>query len=224
MKPFIVILTGPTCAGKSTLEAKLRETGFASVVSTTTRPPRVGEVDGKNYHFVNETRFSALQEEGGMVESVTFGGYRYGVTKGEIDRHASAGAPVVVVCEPSGRNQIVNFCEQNGWAYHTVYVGNPDRVIAGRFLSRMLNDVEEVGLFPSLADPVVERYAQRMEQMVTTERAWVAEAYFQNQDGSRNEPYDRILWEFNEENDTAVVQSILDEFRVFKFERERLVA
>lgn len=223
MKPFIVILTGPTCAGKSTLEAKLRETGFASVVSTTTRPPRVGEVDGKNYHFVNETRFSALQEEGGMVESVTFGGYRYGVTKVEIDRHASAGAPVVVVCEPNGRNQIINFCEQNGWAYHAVYVGNPDRVIAERFLRRLLGELVEVGGLPRLSEPVIERYAGRLEQIMTTERAWLVEAYFQD-DSSSDAPYDQILWDFNEDNQGAVVQSILDEFRAFKFERERLVA
>lgn len=221
MKPFIVILTGPTCAGKSTLESKLRDAGFASLTSTTTRPARVGEVDGKSYYFVNETRFSALQEEGALVESVTFGGYRYGMTKGEIDRHASVGAPIVIVCEPHGRNQIIDYCEKHGWEYHSVYVGNPDKVVARRFLNRLLHELMEVG--PAAAGPVIERYAGRMEQMMTTERAWVAEAYFQSQmpDGM---PYDRLLWNFDETNDQEVVASIIEEFRQHKLREERLAA
>lgn len=223
MKPFIVIVTGPTCAGKSTLESKLVDAGFASLTSTTTRPQRAGEIDGKSYHFINETRFTALQEEGAMVESVTFGGYRYGVTRSEVMRHASAGAPIVVVCEPQGRNQIIEFCTQNDWAYHAVYVGNPDRVIATRFIKRLLGELTYVGRLPSLAEPVIERYAGRLEQMMTTERAWAVEAYFQsNEEGSL--PYDRIVWEFNEDNLEMVVQSILDDYRAFRFEEERLVA
>ena len=218
MKPFIVILTGPTCAGKSTLEGKLRDVGFASLTSTTTRPPRAGEVDGKSYYFVNETRFSALQEEGALVESVTFGGYRYGMTKGEIDRHASVGAPIVIVCEPHGRNQIIDYCEKHGWEYHSVYVGNPDKVVAERFLKRLANELTAVGVGASAQ--VIERYAGRLEQMMTTERAWVAEAYFQSQmpDGL---PYDRLLWHFDETNDCQVVQSIIEEFRQHKLDQER---
>lgn len=222
MKPFIVILTGPTCAGKSTLEGKLRDVGFASLISTTTRPARAGEVDGKHYHFVNETRFSALQEEGALVESVTFGGYRYGMTKGEIDRHASVGAPIVIVCEPHGRNQIIDYCGKHGWEYHAVYVGNPDRVIAERFLKRFTDELASVGAHA--ADPVLERYAGRLEQMMTTERAWACEAFFQRGMASDDRPYNRLLFQFDETNDQQVVASIVEAFRQHKLDQERLAA
>lgn len=216
MKPFIVILTGPTCAGKSTLEAKLRNVGFESLTSTTTRAPRAGEVDGQHYHFVSVTHFIALKEAGRLVECIQFGENFYGVTCDEIERIAKKGAPIVVVVEPQGRNQIIEYCEKAGWAYHAVYVGNPDEVIAERFLLRFAEDYTE-SVMRGCDDEreFVGRYAARMKEMMTTERAWTCEAYFQgSMDGDK--PYDRLLWEFNEKNDELVVLSILETFRDHK--------
>lgn len=224
MKPFLVILTGPSCAGKSTLEGQLREVGFASLTSTTTRAPRAGEVDGKHYHFVNETRFAALLEEGALVESVRFGDYLYGMTKSEIDRHASYGAPVVIVCEPNGRDQIIDYCEKHDWAYHAVYVGNPDKVIAERFLNRLHGELTTPGTPHWEMKGIVKRYADRMAIMMTTERAWAAEAYFQSDMNGIDRPYDRLLWNFDETNDKQVVAAIVEEFRQHKLGEERLAA
>lgn len=216
MKPFLVILTGPSCAGKSTLEGQLREVGFASLTSITTRAPRAGEVDGKHYHFVNETRFAELLEEGALVASVRFGDHLYGMTKSEINRHSSYGAPVVVVCEPNGRDQIIDYCEKHDWSCHAVYVGNTDKVIAERFLNRLHGELTTPGTPHWEMKNIVKRYADRMAIMMTTERTWAIEAYFQNGIEGIDRPYDRLLWSFDESNDKQVVAAIVEEFRKHK--------
>lgn len=51
MKRTLVTLTGPSCTGKSTVARKLVELGFVELISTTTRTPRQGEVEGVHYYF-----------------------------------------------------------------------------------------------------------------------------------------------------------------------------
>jgi guanylate kinase len=53
MSNILLTITGPTCAGKTTLQRLLVARGMQEIVSFTTRPPREGEVDGKDYWFVN---------------------------------------------------------------------------------------------------------------------------------------------------------------------------
>lgn len=221
MKPFIIILTGPSCAGKTTLETMLKGEGFVAAISTTTRSPRAGEVDGQTYYFVTPERFNAIREEGGLVESVEFNGNCYGLSKAEVERISSYGAPLVVVCEPHGRDQIINFCNREGWEYHSVYVGNPEEVIAERFLKRV---IIEVGKKPESVEQIVKVNASRLATMMTVERAWVVEAFFQRQMPDGDFPYDRILTEFNAENAEKVVEDIVGEYREFSRRMGRLAA
>lgn len=59
MKPFIVTITGPSCAGKTTLADQLvKEHDFVRLITTTTRPSRVGERLGVDYHFVTHDEFA----------------------------------------------------------------------------------------------------------------------------------------------------------------------
>lgn len=208
-KPFIVTITGPSCAGKTTLESRLRMVGFAAVVSTTTRTQRFGEKDGETYYFVNRTRFNAMQEAGEFVESIEFGGNLYGVTAAEVQRIAAMNRPIVVVVEPNGRDQVIAYCEKRGWASYSVFICNPDEVIAKRFLMRLRNEIE--GVKNQIG--IIGRYAERMAQMMTTERAWIAEAFLQDRN-YQDYPYDAIYPHFDEDNDSTVVESILKEFVV----------
>lgn len=208
-KPFIVTITGPSCAGKTTLERKLREVGFAAVVSTTTRDQRFGEVDGETYYFVNRTRFNAMQEAGELVESIEFGGNLYGVSAVEIQRIAAMNRPIVVVVEPNGRDQIIKYCDRHDWAYRAVFIGNPDEVIAKRFLMRLRDEIE--GVKNQIG--IINRYAERMSHMMTTERGWIAEAFLQ--EGSYlDSPYDATYAHFDENNDSTIVEAIMKEFVV----------
>ena len=87
-KPVFVI-TGPSGAGKGTLEHELlrRLPGELELaVSATTRVRRPSERDGIHYWFVSEDEFERLAAEGELLEWVTFAGNRYGTRRSEIDR------------------------------------------------------------------------------------------------------------------------------------------
>jgi guanylate kinase len=85
---LLLILSSPSGAGKTTLTRKLKgdfpELRFS--VSHTTRPPRTGEKDGEDYHFVDRDRFLALVDEGAFLEWAEVHGNLYGTSTAEIER------------------------------------------------------------------------------------------------------------------------------------------
>lgn len=195
MTPFIVTLTGPSCAGKTTLEKRLKEVGFAQVISHTTREPRAGEENGKAYYFTDKSQFKRLAATGFFVESVEFNGNHYGVSAAEIQRVADTGKPIVVIVEPKGLLQIVDYCKNHSWKFHTVFIDNPGEVIAGRFLHRAVTDI----MLAVDSDKTLALYAKRLGVMLQEERYWIHEV------GMR---CDTLLGEFNEDNIEAVIQKI----------------
>lgn len=214
MKPFIVTITGPSCAGKTTLEKMLRDKGFAPVVSTTSRDMRFGEVDGQNYHYVTREQFQMMDATGQLVESIEFGGNLYGVSCDEIQRIANTGKPVVIVVEPNGRDQIIKYCDRKDWSYRSVFISNPDEVIARRFLMRLRDELE--GAKNSVG--IVNRYAERLATMMSTERGWIAEAHFSEE--CHDELYDESFFTFDETNSANVVDAIFGCWLRHKHERE----
>ncbi|XP_062978698.1 guanylate kinase [Elgaria multicarinata webbii] len=85
--PRPVVLSGPSGAGKSTLLKKLLkdyENVFGFSVSHTTRKPRPGEMDGKDYHFVTREVMQKEVDAGGFVEHAEFSGNMYGTSKAAI--------------------------------------------------------------------------------------------------------------------------------------------
>ena len=89
MKPTIIAIIGPSCAGKDTLMRQLyikfamgdmieRFPHVYYIVSTTTRPPRHGEVNHQDYHFVSEEFFNSLIERGCFLEWTQFKDWKYG--------------------------------------------------------------------------------------------------------------------------------------------------
>jgi guanylate kinase len=85
---LLLILSSPSGAGKTTLTRMLQER-FPELrfsVSHTTRHPRAKEIDGKDYHFVDRTRFCELVEEGAFVEWAEVHGNLYGTSVAEIER------------------------------------------------------------------------------------------------------------------------------------------
>lgn len=68
--PRLVVFTAPSGAGKTTIARRLLANvpGLRFSVSATTRPPRIGEVDGRDYHFVSDADFRAMIERGDLVE------------------------------------------------------------------------------------------------------------------------------------------------------------
>lgn len=74
-----LILVGKAASGKDHLRKRLMDKGLNYGISHTTRPPREGEVDGQDYHFVTEEEFLSIIDQGDMVEYQQFIGWYYGM-------------------------------------------------------------------------------------------------------------------------------------------------
>jgi len=76
-----IILCGKAASGKDHMRKLLESRGFRYGVSYTTRPPRVGEINGKDYHFLSVEDFESKACNGFFYEYVTFNGWYYGTSK-----------------------------------------------------------------------------------------------------------------------------------------------
>lgn len=195
---MIITLTGPSCAGKTTLEAMLKKEGFVNVISTTTRPPRAGDVDGETYYFVSREAFVAGLNVGDYVEYVSFGGHFYGVSVKELRRVLAQNKPIVIVCEPVGQRQIQAYCKRAGLDYFSVFLDAQESVMAERFLSRFASDL--IADKNGYTNQLVETYSRRLTEIMTTERGWsLAARKFE-------ELYDATFDRFDEENADVIVR------------------
>lgn len=139
--PIIVTITGPSGSGKTVLSNLLKDEGLMPLVSTTTRAPRQGEQDGVDYNFVSREQFLQDQKDGKFIENVEYNGILYGVSVEEAERAFSAQKPAILVAEPHGVEQIKEFAERKGWNALRVFVDNPENILLGRLLNRLLMDV-----------------------------------------------------------------------------------
>jgi guanylate kinase len=105
---LLVVIAGPSGVGKGTVHARVRAAldGAVLSVSATTRPPRAGEVDGVDYHFVGHQRFQELIDSGALLEWATYAGYRYGTPRGPVETAVAAGSVVVLDIEVQGALQV----------------------------------------------------------------------------------------------------------------------
>jgi guanylate kinase len=99
-----VIVTGPSGAGKTTVVDQLlsRFPSSCRIVTTTTRPPRPGEVDGRDYHFLSRPDFERRREAGEFLEWDEHYGNLYGSTRSEVDRLVARHPVVFGVVDVNG--------------------------------------------------------------------------------------------------------------------------
>ncbi|MEA2023014.1 MAG: guanylate kinase [Actinomycetota bacterium] len=103
----LLVVSGPSGVGKSSvIDAVLERTGARFSVSATTRAPRSGEIDGRDYRFVNQDAFSDLVRSGGMLEWAEYGGYRYGTPRAPVVDLLDRGVHVVLDIENDGAHQV----------------------------------------------------------------------------------------------------------------------
>ena len=107
---LLIILSSPSGAGKSTLARKLRDwdTSLEFSVSATTRAPRVGEEDGKDYFFTAEDDFRAMVNDGDMLEHARVFNNYYGSPKGPVQKAIDSGRDVLFDVDWQGAQQISN--------------------------------------------------------------------------------------------------------------------
>ena len=103
----LVVITGPSGAGKSTIVREvLQRTGADFAVSVTTRPPRPGEVDGRDYRFVNRETFQKMVENHDLLEWAEVFGHLYGTPKQPVLDGLSRGRTVLLDIDIQGGLQV----------------------------------------------------------------------------------------------------------------------
>jgi guanylate kinase len=108
MTGLLFVVTAPSGAGKTSLVNALLadDRALALSVSYTTRPPRPGEQNGREYHFVDLPRFEAMLERGEFLESAEVHGHRYGTSQKVIDEVRARGRDLVLEIDWQGAEQV----------------------------------------------------------------------------------------------------------------------
>lgn len=108
MTPFLLVLSSPSGGGKTSIARQLMRvrTDVGYSVSATTRAPRPGEHEGRDYHFLSPAEFERRVEAGEFLEHAVYGGHRYGTLVAEVERVLHAGRHVVLAIEIEGARQV----------------------------------------------------------------------------------------------------------------------
>lgn len=104
----VFVITGPSGVGKGTLIKELlqRVPDLELSVSATTRQPREGEVDGRDYHFLTSDQFDQRIDDKDFLEFATYSGNLYGTMRTELERRLAEGHSVVLEIEVQGARQV----------------------------------------------------------------------------------------------------------------------
>ncbi|HIJ38057.1 MAG TPA: guanylate kinase [Rhodospirillaceae bacterium] len=140
---LMLVLSSPSGAGKSTIARALLSSDprLSMSVSATTRPPRPGEIDGKDYHFVDRTRFEAMVRDSQLLEHARVFDNYYGTPKTQVEQALAAGLDVLFDIDWQGTQQLA----QNARAdLVSIFILPPSVAELERRLRGRAQDSEEV--------------------------------------------------------------------------------
>ena len=105
---LLLVLSSPSGAGKTTITRLLlqRDPTLSLSISVTTRPPRPGEIDGRDYIFIDQAQFARMVAAGELLEHATVFGNSYGTPQGPIETALAAGRDVVTDIDWQGTQQL----------------------------------------------------------------------------------------------------------------------
>jgi guanylate kinase len=107
-RPRLVVLSGPSGVGKSSVVDQVRDLlpGLFFSISVTTRPARPGERDGEHYRFVDSAAFDRMLANGQLLEHAEYAGNRYGTPRAPVEEALTAGRPALLEIELRGARQV----------------------------------------------------------------------------------------------------------------------
>lgn len=127
-----IVLVGQTASGKTAVSKELEKLGYKRVVTTTTRPPRPGEIDGEDYNFIGKADFEILQKTGYFAECSAYNmvcGTHYW---GSPTQAYLSNSKQVIVLNPEGVEQIM----ERGVACLVIYLKPPIDILKERAIRR----------------------------------------------------------------------------------------
>ena len=137
----LIVMSAPSGAGKTTIANRLlQDSRFARVITHTVRPPREGEMNGIDYHFVSTEQFELMIKDGQFVEYALVHGNMYGTSKASINLIINSGKHGLLIIDWQGANR-VKACYTDSTS---IFVLPPNmRVLESRLRKRVM-DSEEV--------------------------------------------------------------------------------
>lgn len=140
-KGLLIVLSGPSGCGKGTLVKEMLARGDCAVsVSATTRAPRTGEENGKDYFFLTREEFEARIEAGKLLEYAEYCGNYYGTLRDQVEQLRTEGRHVILEIEVQGALQIRARCPEA----ILVYTLPPSAAELYRRLKKRGTETEEV--------------------------------------------------------------------------------
>ena len=111
-KGLLIVVSGPSGTGKGTVCSELlsQAQDLAYSISATTRQPRAGEVDGKNYYFMDKADFEKKIAEGGFLEYANVYGNYYGTPLGKIEERLAKGVDILLEIDTQGALNVMKKC------------------------------------------------------------------------------------------------------------------
>lgn len=152
---LMFVLSSPSGAGKTTLSRRLlaEEEGVSMSVSVTTRAPRPGEVDGKDYHFISNAAYHEMVASGELLEYATVFDYKYGTPKKQVMEALDSGHDVLFDIDWQGTRQLAERCRED---LVSIFILPPTLEELERRLKSRAQDSEEV---------VAKRMAKAVEEI-----------------------------------------------------------
>jgi guanylate kinase len=140
---LMLVLSSPSGAGKTTLSRRLLQSdpSITLSVSATTRKPRLNEIDGQDYHFIDDAEFERRAKAGGFLEHANVFGNRYGTPKSAVMAELESGKDVLFDIDWQGTQQLRQQARED---VVSVFVLPPSHDELERRLRARAQDAEDV--------------------------------------------------------------------------------
>ena len=136
----MIALIGKTASGKDSIKKELLKLGYESVVTTTTRPMRPGEVQDVSYHFIDKSQFRRLNIQGFFAETTSYdtvhGTWYYGTQKKDLKDNDNK----VIILNPDGILSLMRTIDMSDWV--VFFIDCPEEIIKERLNKRGDNPEE----------------------------------------------------------------------------------
>lgn len=198
MSKTIISVSGPSTSGKTVLISDLKNKyGFGTIITSTTRQKREGEIHGVHYYFYDDATFNQMIKNKEFIEHVHTSNCQYGMSKEGLQDSLSKSDTIIVALDPQGAQSLKEYSNQKGYNFISVFVNNPLPILIDRLKLRYQED----------GNANIEVYKDRLFSMVFTEQEqWVKPAI-------SNSIYDIFIPEYNSDNKEQISQTVYENIK-----------